>query len=124
MPFFQIAMFIVIGLAAGVLSGLFGIGGGIVIVPLLVWVVGMTQHQASGTSLVALLLPVGLLGVWEYYKSGKIGPLQLKSGAIMAIGLFLGAFLGAKIAQNVSPETLRKGFVVVLLGAAVKLWYG
>jgi uncharacterized membrane protein YfcA len=123
MSYFQILIFLAIGTLAGILSGLFGIGGGIVIVPLLIFFAGFTQHEASGTSLVALLLPVGILGVLEYYKAGKIGPLQIKSGGLMAFGLFLGVLLGAKFAQNISPEILRKGFVLVLLGAAAKLWF-
>jgi uncharacterized membrane protein YfcA len=123
MSAFQVLSLLAIGVLAGVLSGLFGIGGGIVIVPLLIFVAGFTQPQASGTSLVALLLPVGILGVIEYYKSGRIGPPHLKSGIIMAVGLFVGTLLGAKYAADLPVDTLRKGFVVVILLAAAKLWF-
>src|SRR5688572_2090931 len=75
-------LLIVIGIGAGILAGFFGVGGGIIIIPALIFGLGYTQHMASGTSLVALLLPVGLLGVLEYYRAGKIGPENIKAGLI------------------------------------------
>ena len=88
-----------LGLAAGVLSGLFGIGGAILIVPALVLLVKLPQHTASGTSLAALLLPVGFLGFWQYYKRGLV---NLPYAGIIAVGLFLGAMVGAKLAVSLS----------------------
>lgn len=111
----QIVSLIAIGLGAGVLAGLFGIGGGIVIVPALVFLLGMSQHTATGTSLVALLLPVGILGVWNYYQSGNITAEHIKFGLIVAAGLFVGTFFGSKIALDLSKETLQKAFAVFLI---------
>jgi hypothetical protein len=111
----QIVSLIAIGLGAGVLAGLFGIGGGIVIVPALVFLLGMSQHTATGTSLVALLLPVGILGVWNYYQSGSITSEHIKFGLIVAAGLLVGTFFGSKIALDLSKETLQKAFAVFLI---------
>src|SRR5207249_3357736 len=82
-----------VGLAAGVVSGLFGVGGAVVIIPGLVLVVGLSQHTANGTSLAALLLPVGILGTLEYYKRGQV---NIRYAAIIAGGLLLGRLGGAK----------------------------
>lgn len=121
MPVFLIWS-IVIGLAAGVLSGLFGIGGGIIIVPFLVLVMNYSQQSASGTSLVALLLPVGLLGVLSYYRAGKIGPTEIKAGLTIACFMFFGTLLGAKLSARLPEEMLRKGFAIFLVVVAIRLW--
>jgi hypothetical protein len=113
----------IIGIAAGLLSGMFGVGGGVIIVPSLVLLFGMSQQTASATSLMALLLPVGLLGVLEYYRSGQISTEHIWIGLVIAIGLFAGAFFGAKIAIGVSSETLRRMFAVFLVLVAFRLWF-
>ncbi|MBF0587368.1 sulfite exporter TauE/SafE family protein [Prosthecochloris sp. N3] len=118
----QYLWMILTGMAAGVLSGMFGIGGGVIIVPALVLVLGFTQHAANATSLVALLLPVGLLGVLEYYRAGKIGTDNIWFGLLIALGVFFGAYFGAKIAGGLSSEVLRKLFAVFLGIVAVRLW--
>jgi uncharacterized membrane protein YfcA len=110
-----------IGLAAGVLAGLFGIGGGVVIVPALVYFARMPLQSAIGTSLGALLLPVGALGAWTYYRHGHLDP---RTALWVALGLFLGAFLGARLAESVSDLTLRRLFAVFLSAVAVKVWVG
>jgi len=110
---------LVIGLAAGVLSGIFGIGGGIVIVPALIYIVKMTPQQASGTSLAALLLPVGALGAWTYHKAGQ---LQWGPAMLVALGLFIGVAGGAVLAQHIDASSLRKAFAVFLAMVAVKMW--
>lgn len=107
-----------LGLVAGVISGLFGVGGAIVIIPGLVLIAKLDQHTANGTSLAALLLPVGLLGVLEYHKQGKV---SFPYAALVAVGLFFGAYLGARLAGHVSDTTLRKGFGGFLLVVAAKL---
>lgn len=117
-------LFILIGLIAGILSGLFGIGGGIVIVPALIFFTGVSQQSASGTSLLALLLPVGVLGAFEYYKAGKIGPEDLKAGLLIALGLFFGAYFGSKLALSISEILLRKVFAVFMVFVAIKIWFG
>ena len=112
-------VYILIGAAAGVLSGLFGIGGGVVIVPALLYVAAMTPLAATGTSLGALLLPVGALGAWEYYRNGN---LDIRASLFIALGLFLGAFFGASLAQNLTPLMLKRSFAVFLVLVAVRMW--
>ena len=107
-----------IGLVAGLVSGLFGVGGAIVIIPGLVLVAKLPQHTANGTSLAALLLPVGLLGAWEYYRRGQV---NVAYAGIIAAGLFFGALLGAKLAGTLSDATLRRAFGVFLMIVAVRL---
>ncbi|MDP8306042.1 MAG: sulfite exporter TauE/SafE family protein [Candidatus Chlorobium antarcticum] len=119
----QIITMMLIGSTAGVLSGMFGIGGGIIIVPGLVLLLGMTQHTANATSLVALLLPVGILGVLEYYRAGKISMDNIWLGLILAVGLFGGAYFGAKIAIHLSGSVLRKAFAVFTGIVALRLWF-
>ncbi|HZH42348.1 MAG TPA: sulfite exporter TauE/SafE family protein [Gemmatimonadales bacterium] len=108
----------IIGLVAGVVSGLFGIGGAILIVPALVLIVKLDQHTANGTSLAALLLPVGFLGALQYYRQGKI---NIPYALIIAAGLFLGAYVGARLAVGLPDTTLRKAFGGLLFVVSVKL---
>ena len=111
---------LVIGLFAGVLSGMFGIGGGIVIVPALILILKLTPHQATGTSLGALLLPVGFLGAMEFWKRGDV---DARTSALVALGLFLGAFVGARIGLSLAPTVLRRAFSVFLVLVAAQLWF-
>ena len=115
-----IFLYIAIGLAAGVLSGMFGIGGGVVIVPALMLVARMPSTTATGTSLGALLLPVGALGAWQYYKAGN---MDVRAAALVAAGLFLGAFFGANIALGLPPRTVQRAFAVFLAVVAVRVWW-
>jgi hypothetical protein len=109
---------ILIGLSAGMLSGLIGVGGGIIIVPALVFFLGFSQHAAQGTSLGLLLLPIGILAVLSYYNKGLI---DVKFVGIMAIGFVLGGFLGSKLALNISEITLKRIFAIVLFYTAFKM---
>lgn len=113
-------VFLLIGVFAGVLSGLFGIGGGILIVPALIWIAKMAPIQATGTSLGALLLPVGLLGAWEYHRNGHI---NVQASLLLAIGLLAGAYFGARWAQTLSTLQLTRAFSVFLVLAAVRMWF-
>ena len=113
-----IVILLLIGLAAGLLSGLVGIGGGIIIVPALVYFLGFSQHAAQGTSLGLLLPPVGVLAVMNYYKKGF---LDIKVVIIMAIAFVVGAYLGSKLSINLSEERLKKFFAIVLLLIAGKM---
>ena len=106
-----------IGLLAGVLSGLFGIGGGIVIVPMLILLVGLTITQAAGTSLAALLLPVGALGALEYWRGGFV---DFRFAAILAVGLLLGAYLGARLGISLPVEVVQRGFGVLLVIVGIR----
>ena len=113
-------VFVVIGLLAGVLAGLFGIGGGLLIVPALVFIARMPIQVAIGTSLGALLLPAGLLGALVYYRAGN---LDVKAALLLALGLFFGAWFGAQIAQELRTATLTRLFAVFLVFVAVRLWF-
>lgn len=111
-------LYVLIGATAGVLSGLLGLGGGIILVPALVLLVGLTQQEAQGTTLILLTAPFGLLAALTYYQSGYA---DLKIAAILGIGFFFGAFLGAKIATNVPSVVLERIFGVALLLVALKM---
>ena len=110
----------VVGLGAGVLSGMFGIGGGIVIVPALVLLLHFTPQRATGTSLGALLLPVGFLGAMAYWKRGDV---DVRAAAILAAGLFVGARFGASIGLSMAPLTLRRAFAGFLVVVATQMWF-
>lgn len=111
---------IIIGIAAGMLGGMVGVGGGIIIVPALVFFLGFSQKMAQGTSLGILLLPVGLLGVIQYYKEGYV---DIKVMLIISAGFFLGSLLGSKLALSLSQETVKKIFAILLLIVAVKMLF-
>jgi uncharacterized membrane protein YfcA len=107
-----------VGLLAGTLSGLVGVGGGIVIVPALVLLLGFSQHQAQGTSLGLLLLPVGIFAVINYYNKGFV---DLKVVAIMCVAFVAGGWLGSKLALNLSEDVVKKIFAIVLFYTAIKM---
>lgn len=111
----SIVVLVLIGLAAGVSSGLFGIGGGLIMVPALVFFLGFTQHKATGTSLAVLLPPIGLAAVIEFYRHGHV---DLRAALVIAAGLFLGAWLGARFASKLTGPHLRLlfGVFTVLVG--------
>ncbi|MFN8252947.1 MAG: sulfite exporter TauE/SafE family protein [Ferruginibacter sp.] len=111
---------IAIGIAAGVLSGLVGVGGGIIIVPSLVYLLGFSQKTAQGTSLGLILLPVGILGVLQYYKQGHI---NLNVVWLLAVGFVIGGWLGGKIAVNLPQETIKKIFAVLMIVIAIKMLF-
>jgi uncharacterized membrane protein YfcA len=112
------ALVALIGLAAGVLSGLFGIGGGVIIVPLLILALGFTAQQAAGTSLAALLLPVGLFGAIQYWQAGQV---NVVNAALLAFGLLLGAFIGARLGLSLPSEAVQRAFGVLLVVVGVRL---
>ena len=110
-------LLVMVGLIAGVASGLFGIGGGLVIVPALVGLLRFDQKLAVGTSLGALLLPVSLPAVITYYSEGK---LQLATSVLIALGLLFGAFAGAKIALGLPSTTVKRLYAIFLLIVAIR----
>jgi uncharacterized membrane protein YfcA len=118
MPDSSIVLFILIGLVAGVLSGVFGIGGGVVIVPALIYLAGFTQHRATGTSLAVLLPPIGFAAMWEYYRHNNV---NVSAAMIIAAAVFAGGWLGAIVANRVSGPYLRLAFgiFVVVLGVSL-----
>ena len=115
-----ILILVIIGLAAGILGGLVGVGGGIIIVPALVYFLSFSQKSAQGTSLGLLLLPVGIFGVLQYYKQGHV---DLKVVAIIAIGFLAGSYFGSKIALSLQQETVKKIFAIMLLLIAFKMLF-
>jgi uncharacterized membrane protein YfcA len=113
-----IMLLLMIGLFAGMLSGLIGVGGGIIIVPALVFFLGFSQHEAQGTSLGLLLLPIGILAVLNYYHKGFI---DVKYVGIMAIGFLVGGFVGSKIALVISETLIKRIFAIILFYTAFKM---
>ena len=110
--------FVLLGLLGGVLSGLAGIGGGIILVPALVLIFGFSQQQAQGTSLAMMIPPIGILAVWTYYQKGSV---DLKVAGLMCLGFLFGALFGAKIATNLPSDVLKKVFGIVLLAISMKM---
>lgn len=107
-----------IGLIAGIASGFVGIGGGMIIVPALVFGLGLSQHMAQGTSLAMMIPPIGILAVMSYYKAGQI---QLEYAGILALTFVLGAWVGSKWALRINPSVVRFVFGLFMLFAAVRL---
>jgi uncharacterized protein len=120
MTYQTIILVIIVGLAAGLLSGLVGVGGGIIIVPALVFILGFSQHEAQGTSLGILLLPAGIFAAINYYKQGYI---DMKVVFILFIGFLIGGYLGSKVSLNLSEAVIKKIFAGVLVAIAVKMLF-
>ncbi len=111
---------LIIGFTAGMLSGLVGIGGGIIIVPALVFFLGFSQKMAQGNSLGLLLLPGGILAVLNFYKQGYI---DIKVVLILFVAFVIGGYFGSKISLNVSENKLKKVFAIVLLLVSLKILF-
>ena len=114
----EIWAYIALGLVAGTLSGLIGIGGGIIIVPALVFIFGFSQHQAQGTTLALMVPPIGILAAWTYYKQGYV---DLKAAGLVCLGFFIGGLLGAKGAVSIPSRILEKIFGVALMFISIKM---
>lgn len=112
-------IYLVIGTLAGVLSGLFGIGGGVIMVLAMVALMKMPFLAATGTSLGAMLLPVGILGAWEYYRNGN---LDVRVSLILSAGLAIGVWVGAKLAHGAGPFVVQRLFAVFMVVMAVRMW--
>jgi uncharacterized membrane protein YfcA len=110
--------YLLVGLVVGMVSGVVGIGGGILFVPALVWLAGMDQHKAQGTSLGALLAPVGILAFWEYYRKGNA---DIRIALLLAAGFLVGGYFGAIGAQHISELWLRRIFAVTLIAVGSHL---
>ncbi len=109
---------LVLGLCAGILAGLLGIGGGILLVPALIYLFGLSQHRAQGTTLALMVPPIGLLAAYTYYRQGFV---NIKIAALVCAGFFIGGLLGAKVAVDVPDALLRKFFGVALLIMGIKM---
>lgn len=115
------ALLFAIGVFAGVLSGLFGIGGGVVIVPALIYIAGFRQHLATGTSLAVLLPPIGVAAAFEYYRNGNV---NVRAAAIIAVAILIGSWLGAVVANRMAGPQLRLAFGIFVVGLGIYLVYG
>mgnify|MGYP001611838591 FL=1 len=113
-------LFILLGLVAGVLSGVVGLGGGVFIVPALTLFFGLSQHQAQGTTLAMLVPPIGILAAWTYYKQGHV---DLRVAALLCLGFVFGSLFGAKLAVGLSNAALKKVFGAALLMISLKLLF-
>lgn len=116
----QTLIIIVIGIAAGLLSGVLGLGGAIIIIPALVFILGYSQQMAQGTTLLMMVLPVGALAAWEYHKAGNI---NLQAALVMAVAFFISGYFGAKFANYVPQDLLKKAFAVLLILIALKMLF-
>ena len=121
MTFIEILILLGIGLVAGFLSGLIGIGGGIVIVPVLVYFFAMNQKTAQGTTLFMFLLPIGILGVFNYHKAGHV---DFKTAAIMAITFMIGSYYGSSAAINLDTKVVKQIFAVAIILIGIKMFFG
>lgn len=111
---------VLIGFVVGAFSGVVGLGGGILFIPALVWLLGMSQHKAQGTSLGALLAPVGILAFLEYYRKGNA---DIRVAALLAVGFFVGGYFGGAGAQYISDLWLRRVFAVTLLAIGGRMLF-
>jgi uncharacterized membrane protein YfcA len=117
----QVLLLLLIGLMGGTISGALGVGGMIIIVPSLVFFMGLTQHQAQGTSLAMMLLPIGFLGVMNYYKAGHI---KVSYALIMMAAFIIGSYLGSKFAVQIPAKSLKQIFGVLLILIGFKMALG
>ncbi|MEI6749091.1 MAG: sulfite exporter TauE/SafE family protein [Bacteroidota bacterium] len=121
MNLYVFLILIMIGLAAGVFGGFVGLGGGVIMIPAMIYLLGMSQFEAQGTSLAVMLPPVGILAAMNYYKAGQ---LNWKYALIIAITFTLGGFIGSKLALNIPVTTVKKIFGFVLLGIGLNIILG
>jgi uncharacterized membrane protein YfcA len=121
MNFSFLVFLVIIGLLAGLFSGLLGVGGGLVMIPLMVVLLGFSQHEAQGTSLAVLAIPVTFLAAYNYYTEGFV---NWKFALIIAVSFLIGGFFGSKLAISIDRELLKKIFGVILIIAAIKMFFG
>jgi hypothetical protein len=114
----MILILIVIGIITGVMAGLLGIGGAIIMIPALVFLLGISQQTAQGTSLAVMLPPIGILAAFNYYKAGNV---NIKFAIILAVFFLVGSYFGSKLALNIPQQVLKKIFGILLLLVAVKM---
>jgi len=110
--------YVILGIVAGILSGALGIGGGVILIPALVFIFGLTQHQAQGTTLALMIPPIGLLAALRYYQGGNV---KLGIAAFICLGFFFGGLIGANLVQNLSEPLLKKIFAIFLLVISLRM---
>ena len=111
-------LYVILGVVTGILSGMLGIGGGIVLIPALVFMFGLTQLQAQGTTLALMIPPIGLLAAIRYYQSGNV---KLSMAGFICLGFFVGGLLGANLVQNLPEPLIRKTFALFLLFVSLRM---
>lgn len=114
----MLLILIVIGIITGVMAGMLGIGGAIIMIPALVFFLGISQQAAQGTSLAVMLPPVGIIAAYNYYKEGQV---NIKFAIILALFFLIGSYFGSKLALNLSQPVLKKIFGILLLLVAAKM---
>ncbi len=113
-------LLIAVGLVTGVLGGMLGIGGGLILIPSLVYIFGFSQHQAIGTSLAIMLPPIGLFAAYNYYKAGQV---NLKYALILAAAFMIGSYFSSRLAVKIPENVLRKTFSIFLILVALKMFF-
>ncbi|MDA3866572.1 MAG: sulfite exporter TauE/SafE family protein [Salinivirgaceae bacterium] len=116
----EIIILIFIGLLAGFVGGMMGVGGGVVVIPALVFILGFTQHEAQGTAQLFMLPPIGIFAVWNYYKADYV---NVKYGLILAAAFVIGAYVGSIISVELPDKILKKLFGFMLLYAAYRMLF-
>jgi len=111
---------IIIGIITGVAAGMLGSGGAIILVPALVFIMGLSQHQAQGTSLAVMLPPIGIIAAYNYYKAGEV---NLKFALVLAAAFIIGSFFGSKLALTIPQHTLKKIFALLLFAVSLKMFF-
>lgn len=114
----HLIVLIVIGILSGLLAGVFGVGGAIIVIPALVFILGLSQHQAQGTSLAFMLPPVGILATWNYWKAGHV---NWKIALILSVTFVVGAYFGSQLSINISDRMLRRMFGILMIAMALKM---
>ena len=114
----QLVILLIIGLLSGILAGVFGVGGAILVIPALVFILGLTQHEAQGTSLAFMLPPVGILATWNYWKAGHV---NWKFALILSVAFVVGAYFGSQLSINISDKMLRRVFGILMIVVAIKM---
>ncbi len=116
-----ILILLLVGLISGTLSGMIGVGGGIIIVPCLIYFLAYSQHMAQGTSLAVLLLPAGILAVMNYYKGGYV---NIQATVLIAVTFVLGGFIGSKISLSLDQTIMKKIFASIMIAIGIKMFFG
>lgn len=115
-----ILLLIIIGLVAGILGGMVGLGGGIILIPALILIMKLDQQTAQGTSIAIMLPPIGLFAVYNYYKAGYV---NIKYAFVIAMAFMVGGYFGSSLALKLSPDVMRKVFSVILVIIAIKMFF-
>lgn len=113
-------LLVLIGVAGGILSGLAGVGGGVIVIPALIYIIGMSQFEAQGTSLAMMIPPIGILAAINYYKDGFI---NWKYALVLALFFVVGGYIGSKLVLNINQEVVKKSFAVFIILVGIKMLF-